>query len=246
MKRRMLSVGLLGLVLVAVPALVAHAAKSDKSKSKAFKASCVMTGKAAKKDATTKFQGKDVYFCCGKCCGAFGKKASDKKVGGKLLAKVKNQWLETGQMVQVGCPISGKEVKKDHAGELNGTKVGFCCKNCKGKFAKASADEKLLMVFGKKSKGFTTQTKCPIGNKKIDPEVVTEHNGQKVYFCCPGCIKKFEKNPEKILAKINSPRLTFKSDSCCDKAQKNGDACGHGCCVKAAAAGKACSKCNAT
>jgi YHS domain-containing protein len=100
------------------------------------------------------------------------------------------------------------------------------------------------MAFGEKAKGFTTQTKCPISGKPIDTEVTASHNDQTVYFCCAGCPAKFKENPEKILAAINAPSLTYKSGSCCDKAVKNGDACSHGCCVTAAAAGKACAKCN--
>ncbi len=36
----------------------------------------------------------------------------------------------------------------------------------------------------------------------IDKSVNTEYKGKKVYFCCPGCIAEFKKNPEKYVAKL--------------------------------------------
>ena len=46
---------------------------------------------------------------------------------------------------------------------------------------------------------------CIVMNSKLgsmgDP-VTRVYNGQEVKFCCAPCIKKFEKNPEKYLAKL--------------------------------------------
>jgi len=41
-----------------------------------------------------------------------------------------------------------------------------------------------------------TQKVCPIRKEAIDPDVFIEYQGQKVYFCCPGCDKKFLKDAE--------------------------------------------------
>ncbi|HOB73383.1 MAG TPA: YHS domain-containing protein [Phycisphaerae bacterium] len=46
------------------------------------------------------------------------------------------------------------------------------------------------------------QTLCPVGGDKIDPAVFIEYKGKKVYFCCEGCDKIFEKNPEKYVKKL--------------------------------------------
>lgn len=47
------------------------------------------------------------------------------------------------------------------------------------------------------------QKTCPImdGNP-INKAVYTEHEGKKVYFCCPACIKKFKADPEKYVANL--------------------------------------------
>ncbi len=46
------------------------------------------------------------------------------------------------------------------------------------------------------------QTVCPVMGNEIDREVFTDHEGQRVYFCCPPCIEKFNADPKKYLAKL--------------------------------------------
>lgn len=41
------------------------------------------------------------------------------------------------------------------------------------------------------------QTTCPIMKSPIKKSVFTVYQGKKVYFCCPGCEKTFNKDPEK-------------------------------------------------
>ena len=46
------------------------------------------------------------------------------------------------------------------------------------------------------------QTMCPVKNKKVNASKVVEHEGYKIYVCCNGCIKAFQKNPKKYMAKL--------------------------------------------
>lgn len=46
------------------------------------------------------------------------------------------------------------------------------------------------------------QTKCPVGGEDIDKTVTTMYKGKTVYFCCDKCIKAFEEEPEKYVAKL--------------------------------------------
>lgn len=48
----------------------------------------------------------------------------------------------------------------------------------------------------------TQQTICPVMGNPIDKNVYIEHQGKKVYFCCPDCKPKFEADPEKYIAKL--------------------------------------------
>ena len=50
---------------------------------------------------------------------------------------------------------------------------------------------------------------CPVRGDEVDKNVFTIYQGKKVYFCCSGCIKRFEKNPENYLsALLNNPVRT--------------------------------------
>lgn len=37
---------------------------------------------------------------------------------------------------------------------------------------------------------------------KINKAVYTDCKGQRIYFCCKGCVAKFEKDPDKYLAQM--------------------------------------------
>jgi YHS domain-containing protein len=109
---------------------------------------CPVSGKAVKADKTVDFNGGKVYFCCENCPKAFQADTA------KYAAKANHQLVQTGQLKQVACPLTGKPTKDEQTVEIDGVKVAFCCGNCKGKVAKASGDEQLNLVFGDTSKGF--------------------------------------------------------------------------------------------
>ncbi len=46
------------------------------------------------------------------------------------------------------------------------------------------------------------QKLCPVMGGEINKELYTEYQGKKVYFCCPGCEKKFKAEPEKYMDKL--------------------------------------------
>lgn len=170
--------------------------KEAKDEGAKFKATCPVSGGAAKETSFVEVHGKKIYFCCDNCPKAY--KASPDK----FTAKMHRQLLQTGQMVQVACPFSGEAVDPETKVEFGGTDVCFCCNDCKGKFEKASDDEKVALVFKDITKGFTLQTTCPVSGKAIKADHVVEHDGKKVYFCCENCPAAFEKDPAKFTAKL--------------------------------------------
>lgn len=167
--------------------------KKEKAK---FAATCPVSGKPAVQDSKVKFAGKSVYFCCEGCPGAF------KKDPKKFANQVNVQFLETAQITQIGCPISGRAIAKDATVALGKTKVAFCCPNCQGKAEDTPAAELAALVFKDFDKGFTLQTKCPVSGKPIVAAQKVEHKDKNVYFCCPGCPGAFKADPDKFLAKL--------------------------------------------
>jgi YHS domain-containing protein len=196
MKKRWIVMSLCTAVLVAVGGL--QAAKEEAG-SKEFKATCPVSGKPAGEDhMVVAKNGDKVYFCCDNCPKAY--KANPKKFD----AKVHEQLLETAQVVQVACPLTGKPLNKDTAVSVGEAKVAFCCEKCQAKFEKADEAGKVKLAFASASfeKGFTRQTKCPVSGKDINPEHFVEFKGKKVYFCCPNCPAAFKADPEKFVAKL--------------------------------------------
>jgi YHS domain-containing protein len=53
------------------------------------------------------------------------------------------------------------------------------------------------------AKKAVTNKKCPVMNSVASEQYRTEYKGQYVYFCCQGCVKMFEKDPETYVAKLS-------------------------------------------
>ena len=117
---------------------------------------CVLANKDAKAEKSADYKDGKVYFCCGGCQGKFAK---DSK---KFAAKANHQLIATKQYEQKSCPFSGGKLNPETAVKVAGTKVAFCCNNCKGKVEGAKDDAaKLKMVFSDKAfeKGFKKAAK---------------------------------------------------------------------------------------
>lgn len=110
---------------------------------------CVLNRRDAKQANSAEWKDGKVYFCCGGCKGRFEKMSKDDKE--KLASKSNAQLVATKQYVQKACPLSGGDLNPDTAIEVAGSKVAFCCKNCKGKVESQEADQQLETVFGQKA-----------------------------------------------------------------------------------------------
>ena len=169
---------------------------------------CVVAGKPAKASAAADYRGGKVYVCCDHCVETFTKDSS------KYATMANLQLIQTGQFVQTQCPISGGDVDKEQTLEVDGVKVAFCCGNCKSKVESADSDEaKRKLVFANKmfEKSFAmkasydlTDVKCFMMPKKdVKESKAVDHRDGKVFFCCPGCVKKWNKDPSKFEVMAN-------------------------------------------
>jgi YHS domain-containing protein len=130
--------------------LAGLAAYAAEEKAAAFKATCPVSGKPAAEDKTADYKGAKVYFCCENCPKAFAKDTA------KFATKANQQLVATGQATEVKCPLSGAKLNPETAVDVGGTKVAFCCNNCKGKVEAAKGDAQAELVFSDAafSKGF--------------------------------------------------------------------------------------------
>lgn len=97
------------------------------------------------------------------------------------------------------CPVTGERVNLAvHVRTVDGP-VFFCCKGCvkkyeadRGRFAAKVAAQREALADRPK-----VQVVCPVSGEPADRNVFADHDGQKVYFCCAGCAKKFQRDPAK-------------------------------------------------
>lgn len=181
---------------VAAMALLATSQADAASKEIGEDVVCPVSGQPVDPGASAEYRGKDVYFCCENCPNAF------KSNTAKYELKARHQLAQTGQIVQVACPVSGKDTNEGTELEVKGVTVAFCCKNCRKAVNKAQGDAQLKMLFGDLKKAFTLQVKCPVSGKAIDPAQSVEHDGKQVYFCCENCPAAFLANPAKFEGKL--------------------------------------------
>jgi YHS domain-containing protein len=161
MKTRWMVMSLSAALMLAVGLQAAK--EESSSKEKEFKATCPVSGKPAGEDHMVKLKnGEKVYFCCDNCPKAFAKSPK------KFDAQVNRQLLETGQVKQVACPLTGKPLNKSTLTDVGTTKVAFCCDKCEAKYNAASDEEKLKMVFSNAAmkKGFKRTSESSKDEKK--------------------------------------------------------------------------------
>jgi len=168
---------------------------------------------ASETDATAKttadYRDGKVFMCCKECAKSFTEDNS------KYATLANQQLVLTGQFEQTGCPIAGGgDVDEEVFVEVGGVKVYVCCEKCKAKIESTEdenekrelvfADEVFEKSFAKKSSVDLTDVKCFIMPKRdVKESKAVEHLDGKVFFCCPGCIKKWNKSPETFTTVAN-------------------------------------------
>jgi YHS domain-containing protein len=114
---------------------------------------------------------------------------------------------------QTECPVMGGKISKKLFVDHGGRRIYFCCPGCidtfkkdPEKYVKKMADE------GVEVESITKpQTECPVTGKPIDREVSVEHDGKRIYFCSPGCIKEFRAHRAKYLDKMKRAGVKLES-----------------------------------
>lgn len=110
---------------------------------------CIFNPKAAaKSEQSASWKEGKVYFCCNNCKDKFEKMSKEDKEA--QAAKANSQLVATKQYEQKTCPLTGGKLNSSTEIEVAGTKVAFCCNNCKGKVEKMKDEEKVAEVFGEK------------------------------------------------------------------------------------------------
>jgi YHS domain-containing protein len=102
---------------------------------------------------------------------------------------------------QTLCPVMGNPIDRKIYVDFQGQRVYFCDNGCAAafskdpeKYMKKIAEDKVLLE--------SVQTSCPVMGGAINKKYFRDYKGRRVYFCCPGCLPEFDKDPEKYLKKL--------------------------------------------
>lgn len=58
-----------------------------------------------------------------------------------------------------------------------------------------------------------SQTTCPVMGGKINKNIFADHDGKRVYFCCPACLQTFKDDPAKYVKKLEDAGVTLEKAS---------------------------------
>ncbi len=109
------------------------------------------------------------------------------------------------------CPVMGGKINKELFVEQEGKRIYVCCAGCidavKKDFQKHVAElekkgQKIETVVKTEEKktSLSEQKTCPVmEGRAINKKLYVDHNGQRIYVCCGGCIAQVQKDPEKAI-----------------------------------------------
>ena len=111
---------------------------------------------------------------------------------------------------QATCPVMGDKIDRNFYTEYQGQRIYFCCVGCVEKFKK-DPDKYMKKLEQAGVQLEKVQTTCPVMGGKIDKKMYTDYQGQRIYFCCTGCVEQFKKDPEKYMKKIADSKVALES-----------------------------------
>lgn len=110
--------------------------------------------------------------------------------------------------LQTKCPVMGGAIHRDHFVDVEGYRIYVCCPGC---------DETILedpqrYIDEMKAAGvqpYRLQTHCPIMDFDINRDLYHDHNGQRIYICCPGCMDEVKERADEIIAEQHEKGIVF-------------------------------------
>ena len=168
---------------------------------------CPIMGGQIDKKLFTDHDGKRIYFCCKGCPETFKKDAA------KYVTEMEDAGivLEDAPKPQTACPVMGGDIDKELFADHQGKRIYFCCKGCPealkkdpAKYIKVLEDDGVTI-----EKTPVPQTTCPLMGRKINKTIFVDHDGNRIYLCCNGCIGKFNDDSGKYLKKLEDAGVTL-------------------------------------
>ena len=145
------------------------------------------------------------------------------------------------------CPVEKGDVDPEVTVQHEGKTIGFCCAGCDEEFKKDPAkymaviakeqaaakdaekdkfkdkDKKDAQKKDEPKKEAELNTKCPVTDDDADKTLTSEYKGRTIAFCCEDCVKDFEKDPKKYIAKLDKEKSGKSGEKKKDDAEREKD-----------------------
>ena len=113
-------------------------------------------------------------------------------------------------VAQTTCPVMGGKINKSLFVDHEGQRIYVCCAGCLAPIKKDPA--KYIKKMAEKGEApAKLQTTCPVMGGKINKAQFVDHEGKRIYVCCPGCIGKIKADPAKYVEKLKKAGVTIDS-----------------------------------
>ena len=53
------------------------------------------------------------------------------------------------------------------------------------------------------------QTMCPVMGGKVNKSLYADHEGKRIYVCCPGCVNTVKEDPQKYIDQLEAKGITL-------------------------------------
>jgi len=112
--------------------------------------------------------------------------------------------------LQTHCPVMGGAINRDFYADVQGYRVYVCCPGCD----QAVLDDPDPYLEAMKADGITPyrlQTHCPVMGGAINRDFYHDHDGQRLYVCCPGCFGALRERADAIIQEQRRQGVVFES-----------------------------------
>ena len=102
------------------------------------------------------------------------------------------------------CPVMGEPIDFTVSTATDEGPAFFCCAGCIEKYTKdpAKYEKKMAAQRVALKDRPKIQVTCPVTSKAVDTRVSIDHEGQEVFFCCKGCVGKYQADSGKYKAAL--------------------------------------------
>ncbi len=112
--------------------------------------------------------------------------------------------------LQTECPVMGGPINTDFYADVDGYRIYVCCPGCD----QTVLDDPETYLEEMKAEGITPyriQTHCPVMGGEINRDLYHDHDGQRIYVCCPGCLDEIRERAGEIIEEQREHGVVFET-----------------------------------